>query len=126
VKFSFIIILFSATNFSFGQTIEQISSDSDAISFLRNKFPALDSFRYPESAVSNSPENKKWNVADFDKNGKADLLITGTTDGLRNMAYVVMAGTDNQYTLKDLTPGGYFLIPVSVIKNTSNEIVIIL
>jgi len=126
VKFSFIIILFSATSFSFGQTIEQISSDSDAISFLRNKFPALDSFRYPESTGGNSPENKKWEVADFDKNGKSDLLITGTTDGLRNMAYVILAGADNEYTLKDVTPGGYFLIPVSVIKNIGNETVIIL
>lgn len=126
MKFGFLYILFSFTNFSFGQTIEQISSDSDAISFLRNKFPALDSFRYPESAESNSPENKKWGKADFDKNGKADLLITGTIDRLRNMAFVILASPNNEYTLKDVTPGGYFLIPVSVIKNIGNEPVIIL
>ena len=45
---------------------------------------------------------------------------------LRNMAYVILASADNEYTLKDVTPGGYFLIPVSVIKNIGNETVIIL
>jgi len=76
--------------------------------------------------VGNSPEKKNWGVADFDKNGKADLLITGTIDGLRNLAYVIMASLNNEYTLKDVTPGGYFLIPVSVTRNIGNEPVIIL
>ena len=126
MKLSYLIILFSFTNFSFGQTIEQIKSDNDAIVFLRNNFPALDSFRYPESTAGDFPENKKWGVADFDKNGKPDLLITGTIDGVRNLAYVILAEENNQYKLNDLSPGGYFLTPVSVIKSIGNDNLILL
>ena len=126
MNLSYLIILLSFTNFSFGQTIEQIKSDNDAIAFLRNNFPAMDSFRYSVNSDSDSHENKKWGISDFDKNGKPDLLITGTIDGLRNLAYVVLEGADNQYKIKDVTPGGYFLIPVSVIKNIDNDNVIIL
>ena len=126
MKFSYLIILFSLTNFSFAQTIEQIRSDSDAIAFLRTNFPALDSFRYAVSSGSDTSENRKWDVSDLDKNSKPDLLITGTMDGLRNMAYVILAEADNNYKLIDVTPGGYFLIPVSVIKKIGNDHVIIL
>ena len=126
MKFSYLIILLSLTNFSFAQTIEQIRSDSDAIAFIRTNFPALDSFRYAVSSGSDPSENRKWDVSDLDKNSKPDLLITGTVDRLRNMAFVILAEADNNYKLIDVTPGGYFLIPVSVIKEIGDEQVIIL
>jgi hypothetical protein len=126
VKLSYLIILFSYSNFSFGQTIEEIKSDNDAIAFLKNNFPALDSFRYPESTASDFSENKKWDVADFDKNGKPDLLIAGTIDGAKNLAFVILAEGNNQYKLNDVSPGGYYFTPVSVIKRIGNDNVILL
>ena len=126
MKITFLILLFFIAAISFGQTIDQIRSDKDAITFITTNFSDLGNLRYSENRSNDFLENRKWDVADFDKNGKADLLITGTTDSVRNMAYVVLAGTSNQYTLKDVTPGGYFLIPVSVIKKIGNDNVIIL
>src|SRR5688572_30525194 len=121
MKFTCLTILISLTNIVFAQSIEQIKSDDDAIAFRRKWFPALDSFRYAVIASSDSSENRKWDVSDLDKNGKPDLLITGTVDRLRNMAYVILAEADNNHKLIDVTPGGYFLIPVSVIKEIGNE-----
>ena len=58
--------------------------------------------RYPESTASDFSEKQEMDVADFDKNGKPDLLITGTIDGIKNLAFVILAGGNNQYKLNDV------------------------
>jgi len=126
MKFIFLVVILFITNISFCQAIGQLKSDSDALAFLKEKFPALDSFQYVSKPGSTSSESKKWDVADFDKNSKADLLISGTVDGVRNMAYVVLADGDNHYRLEDVSPGGYYLVPVSVIKKIGNDNAILL
>jgi hypothetical protein len=126
MKLSYLIILLLSTNISFGQAIERLKSDDDALAFLKKNFPALDNFQYATNSASKSSESKKWDVADFDRNGKADLLISGTVDGIRNMAYVVLAEGDNHYRLEDVSPGGYYLVPVAVIKKIGSDNAILL
>ena len=126
MKLSYLIILLLFTNISFGQAIEQLKSDGDALAFLKKNFPELDSFQYATNSASKSSESKKWDVADLDRNGKADLLISGTIDGVRNIAYVVLADGDNHYRLEDVSPRGYYLVPVAIIKKIGNDNAILL
>jgi hypothetical protein len=126
MKLSYLIILSLFTKISFGQAIGQLKSDSDALAFLKNNFPALDSFQYGANSAVRSTETKKWDVADLDKNGKPDLLISGTLDGIRNVVYVVLAEGDSQYRLEDISPGGYYLVPVSIIKKIGADNAILL
>jgi len=126
MKLSYLIILLLYINISFGQEIGQLKSDGDALAFFKKNFPALDSFQYATNSGSKSSERKKWDVADFDRNGKADLLISGTEDGIRNMAYVVLAEGDNHYRLEDVSPGGFYLAPVAIIKKIGSDNAILL
>ena len=126
MKLSYLIVLLLFADISLGQAIEQLKSDSDALDFLKNNFPALDSFQYVTNSTGKPSASKKWDVADFDRNGKADLLISGTLDGVRNIAYVVLAEGDNRYRLEDISPGGYYLVPVSIIKQIGNDNAILL
>ena len=126
MKLVSLIILFAISNISFGQTIEQIKSDQDAIAFIANLSSGMSNFRYPNNPNFDSLKHRKWDVADFNKDGKADLLITGTNDDIRNLAYVVLTTADSKYDVKDLTPGGYFLIPISVVQKVGDDNIIIL
>ena len=126
MKLYYLFLLLFVTNISFSQAIEQLKSDGDALSFLKKNFPALDRFQYGTNSTGKSSESKKWDVTDFDRNGKADLLISGTADGVRNVAYVVLDVGDDHYRLEDVSPGGYYLVPVAVIKKIGSDNAILL
>ncbi len=126
MKLSYLIVFLLFGNISIGQAIEQLKSDSDVLAFLKTNFPALDSFQFAPTSSNKYSESKRWDVADLDRNGKVDMLISGTVDGVRNTAYVVLAEGDNRYRLEDVSPSGYYLVPVSIIKKIGNDNTILL
>ncbi|NNM94913.1 MAG: hypothetical protein HKL88_05550 [Bacteroidia bacterium] len=93
--FSFLLISIA----SFANEIDLLNTGRDVQTFLRSHFPAfsdaqiaLKDFLYPdalEQKVADSLDVKLWQKADFDGNGKTDLLVYMNTGG-KNYLTVIM------------------------------------
>ncbi len=116
----------------FGQNIDAIKTNNQAEAFIKSSIPEYEDFKI---GISLNSKNKRYldslhfklfYKADFDGNGKTDLLISGKTNEYEK-AIVIMADSLGKYKAYDLV-GWYntWITPIAIVKQVDNQPIIIL